>query len=291
MSVIMAYYMVVLRSNAKFHWALVVFFVSGAWAQTLLPTSARKEFVYLGGRLVAVEAVTVVSPPPTVPAPVFWHKFDDGATNVATAEVGDNCSLSNHVWVQDPPSSGNYAVEFNGTTTIANCGSALDNLAPAFSVAAWIRPDNFGESSLGHIIAKVNASSNRSWFLHVSDSPGTTDGFRGIVVQANNTNQDHWEAAATLTPNGTTWYHLAWVVSNCSDLGTCTAQLYLNGSPVGIQVVNDTGARPDDSTFQVSIGNRPAGDRTFDGLIDDVRVWSQALSGAEISAVYAGGRE
>lgn len=45
-------------------WVLLVFVASGAWAQTLTPNSPRKEFVYLGGRLAAVEAIT--TPPPTI---------------------------------------------------------------------------------------------------------------------------------------------------------------------------------------------------------------------------------
>ena len=61
-----------------------------------------------------------------------------------------------------------------------------------------------------------------------------------------------------------------------------TMQIHKNGAEVGSLAKG--GTLSTDSTVKVAIGNQPAdtGDRPFDGLIDDVRIYDQALSQEEI---------
>jgi hypothetical protein len=54
--------------------------------------------------------------------------------------------------------------------------------------------------------------------------------------------------------------------------------LDVNSSPVG--------TRDDDSGYNLLIGNRPADDRTFDGLIDEVTFYSGILTEEEVIELY-----
>ena len=67
-----------------------------------------------------------------------------------------------------------------------------------------------------------------------------------------------------------------------------TMRLYKNGVEVGSLAKG--GTLSTNPTVKVSIGNQPAGtgDRPFDGLIDDVRIYDRALSQEEI--VWLAGR-
>ena len=65
-------------------------------------------------------------------------------------------------------------------------------------------------------------------------------------------------------------------------------RLYKNGVEAGSSAKGCTLST--DPTVKVSIGNQPAGtgDRPFDGLIDDVRIYNLGLSQAEIDAIMSG---
>ena len=65
-------------------------------------------------------------------------------------------------------------------------------------------------------------------------------------------------------------------------------RLYLDGVEVGSTPLS--GALDMDPALPVAVGSQPegAGDRHFDGLLDDVRILQRALSAEEIAAIVAG---
>jgi hypothetical protein len=73
------------------------------------------------------------------------------------------------------------------------------------------------------------------------------------------------------------WTHVAAVWDGAA------MRLYKNG--VGIGSLEKGGTLSTNPDAKVSIGNQPAetGDRPWDGLIDDVRLYNRGLSEAEIS--------
>ncbi len=65
------------------------------------------------------------------------------------------------------------------------------------------------------------------------------------------------------------------------------AKIYTNGVEASYAVTtNGVGTRSNDSAYDVIIGNESAGARTFDGVIDDVRIYNRVLNASEIAAVY-----
>ena len=73
------------------------------------------------------------------------------------------------------------------------------------------------------------------------------------------------------------WFHL---VATWSATG---AQLYLDGAPVGSASSGDARATSPPGLW---LTTRPALDRWWDGLVDDVRVYGRALTAGEVAALY-----
>ena len=66
-----------------------------------------------------------------------------------------------------------------------------------------------------------------------------------------------------------TWYH---IVCTSTDIGI--ANFYIDGVLSG--TANQNSGTPTAGTTNIIIGNRNAGDRTFDGRIADLIVWEAA---------------
>ncbi len=151
--------------------------------------------------------------------------------------------------------------------------SGLDFSDP-FTIASWVRLESFNTGQHQHIVSKrEGAGSQRSYNFYLIDNSGTqtmnldtqTDGLSagcGVTVS--------W------TPSTATWYHVA-VVKN----GT-SVKFYVNGvQQGGTQTCGS--ATVFNGTAQFQIGAMTYASEYFDGLIDDVRVWSRALSDLEIA--------
>ena len=135
------------------------------------------------------------------------------------------------------------------------------------TVSAWIYAKSYGAIAAGRIIdngkffLRVSSSSNR---LVLSSDAGTTN-----PVSANN----------SISLN--TWIH---IVAIRTSVTTANTTFYVNSVLSG--TANQNSGTPVGGTTNVIIGNANAGDRTFDGIIDDVRIYSRALSATEVRQLY-----
>jgi hypothetical protein len=155
-------------------------------------------------------------------------------------------------------------------------------LANGGTIVAWIKPTDFGRGGLSRIVDKT------------ADYFGTTGYFLGINQQLNTSNALVWAAAGSLTCGSqhnviqtNVWEQVA-VTINPSG----STRLFVNGADVSDNSVGCSGSTkvPPNVASAVTIGARTATtDRTFNGLIDDVRIYSNALSAAEIKEFYAQG--
>ena len=68
--------------------------------------------------------------------------------------------------------------------------------------------------------------------------------------------------------------------------GGRTVSFYANGASVGGGTLSSSIAA---NSKPLRIGLRHDGNRGFDGLIDDVRVYNQALTASEVDALYQQG--
>lgn len=265
------------------------------FALLLFVASANAQLVStMGGAVTNIPAGGV-----TVPAPTFYHSFDNnsGTGTTATADAGDNCTLvGGAAWVEDPAMSGNWGIDFDADNDHLTCGTALD-FQTDFSVSAFINPDSFGEGALGTIVAKSNGSTSVSWEFRLNDVGGT-NGWMEIYICAaggspSNCDRFRTDVDHMISLVGTGWLHVGAVVTGCTNMA-CSAQLYINGSPVTTTLfgTNPTGvARVNDDTYTVRIGDSGSNLTTFEGDEDEIKVWAGvALSNAQMALINTAGR-
>lgn len=145
--------------------------------------------------------------------------------------------------------------------------SSILDLTSAFTIEAWLRPD---VTTGSHAAVVKRTPNDRGYSLRVDE---------GVLVFAAAGVQDYATTAAYVSPGA--WMHVAVVMDAVND-----AHFYVNGEPVET-VAGDAAVIVSSAPFQ--IGRREpftGGAESWDGTIDEVRVWNIARSDAEIAADY-----
>jgi len=140
----------------------------------------------------------------------------------------------------------------------------LDGMSQ-LTLSAWINPRTSGiGTSFGRIIEKGNGSSYN--FLFVGNNLECDIGVTAVG-----------STTSPLSGKYNSWHHVDCVYDGAN------VSIYLDG--VSVASAAKTGVVGSGSTA-MTIGNNVAGDRTFNGKIDDVRVYNRALSVNEIEQLY-----
>ena len=163
------------------------------------------------------------------------------------------------------------ALDFDGADNYVNVPFNVINSAQSFSVEAWVKADTLTMPDWQKVIASDRAGGN-SWDLCL-----LSDNVFGFYVW--NTAGSSFSARTdSVLPD--TWYHLVGVYDSMEG----QINIYLNG--VGTTPVAMTGTAAE-SSGPLRIGaNILAPATMFDGVIDEVKLYSRALTAAEISARY-----
>ncbi len=167
------------------------------------------------------------------------------------------------------------ALDFDGIDDSVNVGTSdalLADNAP-LTICTWIYPRTIGENSLGRIIER-RTPGEVSFFLETNNvirffAAGATSLRRDS--NNNSITLNAWQSACVTWDGGTT---------------ATNAHIYINGTEVGYQLTQNQVTPTDNSGAATIIGNRQDGSRTFDGLIDEVRVYNRILSADEIKRLY-----
>lgn len=179
------------------------------------------------------------------------------------------------------------ALNFDGVDDVGtvSASSSVNNIGngtngSGFTAEAWIFPRSLGEGGLGRVLDKAGSFSNNGWFVTMEGSGSNT--FFDFQVDYSGGGSQHLlviASAGFITLNA--WQHIA-VTWDGSTTAT-NVHMYVNGKEVSYSTQqNGIGTRIDDSSNSLLIGNRSNGDRTFDGFIDELRVWNVARTSTEI---------
>jgi concanavalin A-like lectin/glucanase superfamily protein/parallel beta helix pectate lyase-like protein len=214
--------------------------------------------------------------------PVASWSFDEGSgqtaadgsgnSNTATLGVTTAVESSDPLWVQGRMSN---ALQFDGSSSrVTVPGSPTINNLSAFTYAAWIYPTGAGGGGYGRIFAKESSTGFDDFYFL---------GNTAIEADINNTVGTQFAARAAATLAWNAWSHVA-VTYN--DSGDRKLHLYLNGSEVAYSRQDVTSGTLRTTSNTLMTGNRIAGDRSFQGKIDDARVYNRALSSSEVAALF-----
>ena len=164
-------------------------------------------------------------------------------------------------------------------STYVDCGShsSLD-FANQITISCWVKPMGSSIPAEAMIVTRTNGSQTDWRFMAkvYANGNGEKWGFRPVPAGA--------EPAAQTTLSLNNWYHLA--VTYDKNSTSDNIKFYLNGQPDG--TADDT--RPLTNGHPLKIGRGIGGAQAyFEGLVDDVAIWSSPLSASQISDIYSNG--
>ena len=214
--------------------------------------------------------------------PAAYYKLDETSGTTAVDSAGG----VNGTYTGTPTPSTNVNVppisypdlrslSFNGSNqcvTIPNFGSFS-----TMSVAAWVNRSGTSGGRQSIVSYKEGNGVNMGFVLCLNED-GSHE-YPRIWVQVNGGWTDA-ESTAGAVPQGT-WTHLVGTYD-----GT-TITLYVNGAQVA--TLAKSGAMTNTGSQNCVIGGRAdSTSNLFPGLIDDVRIYSRALTSAEVATLAAG---
>jgi len=169
------------------------------------------------------------------------------------------------------------SLNYDGNDDELNLGSAatLDDIG-AQTQSIWMKP-NTGSS--GYLFSKRDAGCVGITRLGLNGTNQSLNWFK----QASGTSPTAPTAVAAYVEN--VWSHvtLTW------DGTLNPAKIYVNGTEAAYNVpITGTGTIDSDAGCDMRIGNRFDGNDTFDGELDDARLYNRVLSLAEIKALAGG---
>jgi len=148
-----------------------------------------------------------------------------------------------------------------------------------FTIEAWIKIEQLPSSSdRMAIFTKFNANSttNRSYFLRLQSD----DKLRIGIADTGGETEVQTDSAFVVSGDVGNWVHLA----ACFDISASTATFYKNGLAVAGTTQNSQVTSIRNSGTEVNVGRELNGSGRwyFDGLIDNIRVWSDIRTQEEI---------
>jgi hypothetical protein len=219
----------------------------------------------------------------------FWS-FDgqdiSGTTAFDRSGLGNNGTISGAARTAGRIGQ---ALEFDGVDDYVDALSPdpLDDLR-TFTVSAWIKPDSMGEGDFGRITDKRNLGTVGWDFFTCSSgaAPTCTDAIR--LRQAFGTSGGVWDSPSNSVARNV-WQHV--VVTYNSNSTANDPSFYINGASVAVtEGTAPSGSYSSDGAVNFTIGNTPDTTRTFDGAIDEVRIYNRVLTSDEIKRLYNMGR-
>ena len=243
-------------------------------------TMTRRLFIGIAIMIIIVGAAPPLYASYETSLMAYWS-FDDGTGNDSS---GNNLNpITTDAFGNYPPTSSTYgkiekSMDFNGTDNYLSYGNTWDVHNGSFTLAAWVKSDQL---RLQTIMGKVVWGGNEYGFWQNAD---------GTFTYINGNYQNWSEITSDYAASVGEWVHVMAIRDD--SLGAQNNIIYING-----QLQSATGScnyHPDASwdgnvTDTFLLGRRTykyGSGHYFDGHLDDVAVWSDALDANEVKAIY-----
>jgi len=214
----------------------------------------------------------------------LWN-FEEGAGDSAIDRSGNghHGTIANAQYEAGGFDGTGFAMRFMGQTASRLHVGTFDVVGPGITLACWLKADNLDTPGNDpRMISKATGGNNDEHIFMLSSS--RQSGVKVIRVRLR-TN----DGLATSELKGSTtdatlvvdeWIHAA------ATWDGSTIRIYKNGLEAG-SLAKGGDAVYTDSSVNVAIGNQPLGtpDRPFEGLIDDVLIYADALGPEELQSI------
>lgn len=179
-------------------------------------------------------------------------------------------------------SSGKYggAFNFNGTAPANNVyiyvGTNILNITDTLTVCAWVTSESITDDrAVGEPEVFIGKSSNvlsNGWYL------GRDENKFEFGVANNTTDDVHVESVDPFETGK--WYYV------CGVYNGTNASIYVNGSLQTSQKLGGIINYPIGSSLELRIGANNAANEEWNGTIDEVRIYNETLTDAQIYELY-----
>lgn len=216
-----------------------------------------------------VQQVTSLQTPVSSDQQKAYYPFSSNANDMSG--FGNNGTVNGATLTADRFGNANGAYSFNGVNDYINIPNPPRNYGKEITVSWWVNVNSFQiGSGIGQ--STPNVSSSGTWLMH-----GNVD--RSLLWYVNDNGT--WRNTPNTTPIGSGWHHIVGTAKSDS------LRLYIDGNlavkSVGISsnILNDI-----NSVIHIGKDVRYSSNRWLNGSIDDVQVFTRALSLTEIQAIY-----
>lgn len=246
--------------------------------------------VAMGVLTVSCAVDTLVAPPPPtataeqavvgtipgVPTPAVRWTLDEGNGTTAADSSGNHKTATLGTGVSWATGNvGTHAISLAGTSTgVATVSSPVVNTATSFTASAWVK---LASLSGYQTVVSIAGTHVAGFYLGLRGDTGTL-AFARLI--SDSTSGAPAVIAAPAPPKTGTWYHIVGV----NDVSAGTLTLYVDGRSMGTVPYTS----PWQATGNTLIGHGFYNDGDVDfvnGSIDDVQLFSSALSAAQVAAL------
>jgi len=213
-----------------------------------------------------------------------WWPLDETSGLVAADLIGS--SPGTYVGsVTHPEGKVDRSVHIGDTTQYVNATSnaALNFGMGSFSIDAWVRTDDTG-TGVRIIVDKREGSPFKGYLLAIFQG-------RLFFQLANGTGSpdfSNYQSTVSGVLNDTSWHHVAVTVDRDHSPPEEGGRLYIDG--IVVHTFNPTDRPNVDNSSDLKIGrNAPSSASSIVGNIDEVELFSRALSSTEVFGIYNAG--
>ncbi len=208
----------------------------------------------------------------------YWN-LDEGSGSIArdSSPNKNNGTVNGSTWVTDKLGK---ALQFDGTNDYVQVPhhSSLAGFIE-FTASFWLKPGDITRRQV--ILGKYDdANGKRSWFI---DYPSYVANKIGFFASQDGTNYKQWYAP--FTPVVNTWFHVAvvWKANTVPKFYINGQQISTSGTDTITKIYNNVGV-------PLIIGKSPyMSGRELKGTLDEIKIWSRALTAEEVLNEYNGG--
>ncbi|MEK7624909.1 MAG: LamG domain-containing protein [Patescibacteria group bacterium] len=255
---------------------LATYFMNGSiddfriYSRALSATEVQQLYKLGGGKINKTDTTR-----PTLKNGLVGHWTMDGRDVTSTAAIDKSGNGNNGVrtgGTKETTGRIGQAMKFDGTSGRINDPSPPTVATNNWTMSAWMNPANLSQIGLAVSNGLDNGATGNGYAFGVGDGAGGAGSklqglFPGVA----------WFDPGYTFPRANAWYHV--VMQRVSGV----TKFYVNG----IQTANTSATTPLTPT-DFNIGSQ-TGVRYFNGSLDDVRIYSRALSASEIQQLYKQG--
>jgi hypothetical protein len=203
------------------------------------------------------------------------------STTISTTDIfNDNSGVALYQLDGNANDTGGVSGKF-GSAAIFNGSSsyvAIDDnpdlrLTGDYSISFWFNANVV--NALQRLINKDDASDFSAGYTVMLNTNATL-----TIGHNDGTNNQNWNPSNTFSAN--TWYHIVVTYSDTANIRT----LYINGTSSATQATNTNAAGGTDKLFFGTYGSSSASGQYFNGKLDQVRIYSSALSSSDVTNLY-----